>query len=296
MTARHFRGTGFLGLGIAAAAAAALAILPGCNDDPAAPGDGLPFSLAVTVQTAAGAPVRGLEFSLEVPLLGVGSWSADKSAAVVSFCVTEARDIDLSVYDLDGGLVRTLLNGYSASPGEHQVIFDGKDDAGEPLVGTVVLDFLLEARDPADGSLAAAAGFRSVLYTGMDAERRPSLGVTDYQGRIVTTDRSLFPFLRELGDLTVYSENAESLGTFTVSDTIRLFINDPIAHLAAQAEFRITDGPNAFTMTWPPGAQAFVEAGGKPPVGADRGPAVEPYDGPVPGCATTLLVFPNPFN
>lgn len=293
-----------LGMVLVAAGLAALTGIGGCDDDPAGPGDGLPFSFELTVQTAIGAPVRGLEIALNVPLLGAGLDRAAKAATVAHFCASDLLDADLEVYDLDGDLVRTLMKDYPAQPGIHAVVFDGRDDLGEPILGTAVLDIRLELRSPLDGSLVATDSFRSVLYTGLDAEQRPVLGTTDFQGRIVTTQRRLFPFLYDLGDLIRYDESAESLGTFMISDTVEIFINDPIAHLQAMARFRITDGPNAFTMTWPPGAEAIVAAGPAhgtgSEAGAEAGPAAEPATEadiePVVGCEPDMIVFPNPFN
>lgn len=286
------------GLLLAAAALGALTWFSACDDDPAGPGDDLPFSFELTVKTGSAAPVRGLEIFLHVPLLLGEAPAAAKASTNVRFCVNEALDADLRVFDPQGQLVRTLLTDYPVQPGMHSVMFDGKDDQGEPVIGTALLDVRLELRDPQDGTLIEADRFPAVLYTGEDAEQRPLLGITDYQGRIVTAERRLFPFLYDPGDLIRYDENAEPMGAFTISDTVEVFINDPIAHLEATARFRIADGPNAFTMTWPPGAAAAAIPGRGPHLGtgrqAPRGSGTAAAD--IVDCEPDLIVYPNPFN
>jgi hypothetical protein len=47
----------------------------------------------------------------------------------ISYSLPRAENVRLNVYRIDGGLVRTLVNG-PRGPGNHQVIWNGRDDAG----------------------------------------------------------------------------------------------------------------------------------------------------------------------
>ena len=49
--------------------------------------------------------------------------------AQIRFAVPEQTAMDLSVYDISGRLVRTLVHG-TVTPGEHQMNWDGKTNAG----------------------------------------------------------------------------------------------------------------------------------------------------------------------
>ena len=91
-----------LRLWLLAAAPAALTGFSGCNDDPGGPGDDLPFTFELTVKTSSGAPVRGLEITLQVPLLLGEGPAAAKASTNVRFCVGEALDADLRVFDPQG--------------------------------------------------------------------------------------------------------------------------------------------------------------------------------------------------
>ena len=47
----------------------------------------------------------------------------------ISFSLPESQDVRLSVYGIDGRLVRTLVS-ESRGPGLHEVIWNGQDDTG----------------------------------------------------------------------------------------------------------------------------------------------------------------------
>jgi hypothetical protein len=53
-------------------------------------------------------------------------------ATTIRFELSEASDVRLAVFDVDGRLVRTLVDSYKAS-GRHQARWDGRDARGAPL-------------------------------------------------------------------------------------------------------------------------------------------------------------------
>jgi hypothetical protein len=68
--------------------------------------------------------------------------------ATLSFSLTQAENVAVSVYAVDGRLLRTLLSGVSAA-GEHVVFWDGRDASGTSVAtGTYImrLDRKQEAR------------------------------------------------------------------------------------------------------------------------------------------------------
>lgn len=64
----------------------------------------------------------------------------------IRFETSAPRTVDLRIYDLQGRLVRTLLNGESFDPGAHQVPWNGRDDAGaEAAAGVYLYRFMTES-------------------------------------------------------------------------------------------------------------------------------------------------------
>ncbi|MFH1278282.1 MAG: FlgD immunoglobulin-like domain containing protein [Candidatus Eisenbacteria bacterium] len=57
-------------------------------------------------------------------------------ATTLSYRLEKADTVVLGIHDLKGRLVRTLVRGRSA-PGTHDVVWDGRDDAGHPVSGGV---------------------------------------------------------------------------------------------------------------------------------------------------------------
>ncbi|RMF59074.1 MAG: T9SS C-terminal target domain-containing protein [Calditrichaeota bacterium] len=50
----------------------------------------------------------------------------------IAFYLPAPSEVTLTVYDITGQKVRTLFQG-QASPGEHQIYWDGKNEAGETV-------------------------------------------------------------------------------------------------------------------------------------------------------------------
>jgi len=57
---------------------------------------------------------------------------------VISFALREAGTVKLQIYDLLGNVVRTLVNDHR-SAGLHEVIWNGRNRAGEAVAGGVYL-------------------------------------------------------------------------------------------------------------------------------------------------------------
>ena len=105
------------------------ALLGNLNDPSQAP-------LTLTATLAGGGTVTGLINSSVLPddraLRRVGP-NPMNPETVVTVHITEAGRAHVAVYDLSGRLVRTLMDESSATPGDHAVRFDGKDDQGRRL-------------------------------------------------------------------------------------------------------------------------------------------------------------------
>ena len=60
------------------------------------------------------------------------------SGTMIRFSMPQSNDVDLSLYNLTGQKVATLLNGTRAA-GTYTIRWDGRDDAGQNLASGVYL-------------------------------------------------------------------------------------------------------------------------------------------------------------
>jgi hypothetical protein len=63
------------------------------------------------------------------PSLSLISPGPTRGAASIQFSLSEQDQVSLRIYDVGGRGVRELLRGVTG-PGEHRVVWDGRDDTG----------------------------------------------------------------------------------------------------------------------------------------------------------------------
>jgi hypothetical protein len=79
--------------------------------------------------------------------------------AMVAFNVPSGGTASLHVYDFDGNLIRTLLEGERYSPGDYEVEWEGRDDDNElvaPGPYVIVLELDIQGQSYRDTFVAVA--------------------------------------------------------------------------------------------------------------------------------------------
>ncbi len=77
----------------------------------------------------------GIETEIELPLrpaLSVGGPSPFRDQTLILFDVARESDVELSILDLEGRVVRHLVRGPRAT-GRHRLLWDGRDNGGNPV-------------------------------------------------------------------------------------------------------------------------------------------------------------------
>lgn len=236
-----------------------------CTDKSTDPGD-TSFALNLLIRDPANNPVPGIEAKLHVPIPGFPV-AAAKSATDVEFVIAEEAHVVLDVYDLDGRLARGVLDN-DLPAGVHRLRVAGGQDE----------DFLLGSRIYRYEMVASVGGtetFRDSkymsVYTSIDIEQQPVLGVSDANGRIKFTDKTHFPFLYGLGPQPMTDENGDDAGTFEFGDVVIIRLYDPGSGLRMNHEVRIDGGRNVKTLVWDiEKAFAVVGAASATPVASAR--------------------------
>lgn len=268
-----------------------LLVTASCSDNGTSPGGDGDFLFQLTVQEPDGTPVPGLEATLYVPTVPEFFGKAANAGA-------RAR-VRIQVFHLSGAPVKTLIDQVQDA-GAYALAYNGTTDEGTALIGTVVLKCRYRALDETTNAVLHADSTYAVLLTGIDADRRPSLGTTDGEGIVSTSDRLLFPGTYELPQLMIVDENADEIGTFAISDSARVFLRDPARELEQVAVFKVGPGRNRFQMTWDPSKAAAtpLPSKGRPdcrPAAPDDAGA-DQRRAPIPAPAWAFRVYPNPFN
>lgn len=266
----------------------AVPFLGACEEDsdpPVDPG----FSVDLTVVDSNGDAMAGVEAYLHIPLPpGITQdKSSGRAATAFRFEIPAPRRVSLDVYDLQGEPVRQLLDA-ELPAGAHELVWDARDQTGQPFLGTRVFEVLMRVFD--GDKLLYGSSVYPVLHTGLDAGQQPLVGTTDASGRLRIEDRDLFPMLDAPTDLEAMDETGASQGSFAIGDEAQVRLRDPNTQESMVVTMDIQEGPNRRTVAWTPA-----------PAPPARIPAVLPAKDvpvvPVPPNGLELRTnFPNPFN
>jgi len=265
--------------------------LGGCSSDDGVGPAARPFELNLTVTDPSGAPVADLEAKLHVFLPQEIMPYANKPAVIIPFALPVPAEATLIVYDLDGNIVRTLLDD-SFAAGRHQVAFYHGDE-GRLLIGTHLYRCEIVA------SVADTVRYRAetylTLYTSIDVDQRPVLGVTDDQGKITFNQRTEFAYLYNPGPQTAVDENGESRGTYEFPEQVEIRLADLAQELYLNFPVVVGQGRNQINLVWDETeADKPRDLAGRK--GLVSGKAGEQLIPPPEAVYSLGPAYPNPFN
>lgn len=265
---------------IALALAAAL-MLVGCGEDTPTGTEDDSLRVTVRVTDPDGAPLAGMHVNASNALLVEPA--AAKAQLQIPFSLADQALVRIRVRDLDGVVVRTVLDDVLPR-GRHAVSWDARDDAGETLPAGLYTVNLIAFET--GGSQAALSGSADVFLQRSGSDH--SLGVTDADGELVLTDAKLFPGLLLPGELEAVNAEGEVDGVFMLLFGATFWTwSDAGGPVAAVTE-EIVAGANTVTLVWDADAKAAAPAAGPavaPPPAKDE-PAGWSFGRP----------YPNPFN
>lgn len=235
--------------------------LPACSDDdPAAPEE---FAVVIEIVDADGAPLAGLPMSAlpDTPFYMDGKAGGDEGiptaptdlatpypcpynrVVAIRFMLEETGHALLEIEDIEGTAIRRLVEQeFDAGPRVYQ--WDGCDDEGADMTSGVYTAHLV-VRDMTGGEIVAEQR-RDMLMANMDPTRRP-VGTSDAQGRIVLSDRRLFPWLFDPDPIPAVDESGESIGSIELTATMRFYVHDPVAVWNWRFDRDVT-GPAEYTF------------------------------------------------
>jgi len=195
-------------------------IMAACSDDETAPDEA--FQVTIAVVDAENNPVPDLELLvlMDSPWYQDGLQAA-KAAVSIRWDQAVPCSTRVTIEDAAGGLVRNLWSGEPPA-GAHRVMWIGDDDDGVHQASGLYWAHLVATRD--DTVLYDA---RQPMYMAIMDFERTVQGVTDAAGRIVLTDKRLFPLLYGQVDMMAVNESGELMGDFPLVFDMRLYLRDP---------------------------------------------------------------------
>jgi hypothetical protein len=253
---------------------------------------GRAFSVDIQVEDIGGDPVEGLRVQLHIPIDGISIKAAEKRAkTVIEFSVPRQVYGELTILTVDGEIIRDLFAG-DLPAGFHIVSFDGKDNEGAELFGTV--PFLVEAvfYESAEGREVWRDTNACVLYTALDAGRQTVLGWTDEEGKLEIDEGAEFPFLGELPTFESHDEEGQPQGEFTLSSNVELRFIDESDGSYQVVIADITAFKNIVDVVWNPTVPSSERL--EEPSSPSRQKGVPEVPGPA--IFALDVCTPNPFN
>lgn len=256
------------------------------DDDPVKPAG---FAVTVKVTDPAGNPVEGLRVGMvnDTPYYQDGL-QAEKAAGGIQFELPMPVGVRITIEDVEGREIRVLVFEEELPAGRHRVIWNGLDDQGvhQPsgrytahLVATQLGTGLWVFEDRTDMMLAM-----------LDWSRVPA-GYTDANGRLVLTDKKLFPHLYDLPDMTATSEDGEIMGKIQLTPLMRIGLSDTVSHQGMNFKKEVLEG-SVLEFVWNPHQPRSL-----PDIGPEPAPEPAAAVNQIPPPEFRLdLVFPNPFN
>ncbi len=223
-----------------------LACMSGCSDEETVEPESNAFSVNLEVTDTDGEPAEGLEATVHVFLPPELMPGRAKPSVGIPFYLPVDAHVSLVAYDLDGNVVRTILD-ETISHGSRMVMMT-VDEAGNPLIGTHLYRCEMVA------TVEGVEEFRSetfvTLYTSIDSRQRPIIGTTDNQGRITYTKRTEFPYLYNPGPQMAMDDMGLECGSFEFIDQVEITLRDPNSELYLTLPVVIGQGSNTVDLVW----------------------------------------------
>jgi hypothetical protein len=243
------------------------------------------FAVTIQVKTPAGDPVEGLRVGLvnDTPYFQDGK-DAAKAAVVIQFSLATPARGRISIKDIEGREIQVVADELMPI-GWFQMVWDGTDfegihqPSGRYTAHLVVMEI--------DTDLLLYEERTDMLLAMLDSSRVP-VGYTDADGKLVLKDEKLFPHLYDRPDMTATDETGETIGTLTLTPTMRVSLVDTLAGRSMGFKEDILAGM-VLELVWDPPLLKARET-----FSAAEFPAVQKDLPPVE--FELRLVFPNPFN
>jgi hypothetical protein len=209
------------------------------------------FQFSVKVHTADSNSVANLKISVWNRIHYHSEYVAKQktgknvmASSTISFQLLENSYVNLALYTLDGKLFEQLKS-ENMNAGSYNLQYT----AGKDYANIRAYKCVLSAKSTSGYLFVDSTYF--VLYK--PSASNGYIGHTSAAGTFSTTDKTIFPNLFSLPTL-IWTNEASSyrLGSFTISDTVDIYLTDTVSGQYMHVVKTISNGPNNLDITWSP--------------------------------------------
>lgn len=228
----------------------------GCgDDDPVKPED--EFQVTLAVVDTAGNPVPDLQVSMfnvfpgcyckdsTDPFLAFDG--ADKARVTFLWEAAQAAQVRLTIRDIEGQVVRDLYDGCVLQAGLYSAVWVGDDNDGSRLPsGRYTLEMV--ATDTTSGNTVFQDTHDMYMALGTSYTHGP----TSEYGRIVFSDKKLFPQLYDREVMPLYDADGTVLGSWKPGAEMFFRAYDPINNIAQGYHADVVKSGDVVQLVWDP--------------------------------------------
>ncbi len=227
-----------------------LTLIVSCSEKSVEPTEDNTFSIELQVRDTNGNALPNINISIWSILnysdtLEIVSLPYDiKSVSIIRYDLLQKCFVDLSIYNLDGQKKENLVSGQFVAGRYILQLFMHE------IIGTGVYKCkIITSTDSLKNNILFQDSIYVVLW---QPDPVVSLvGITDSNGKLKITDKSLFPFFYKLPSIPHTSETGPCpIGYFTFSDSVVIALSNESFSKTVLFKKEIKDGPNTFLLTW----------------------------------------------
>ena len=200
------------------------------------------FSFQINLKDSLGNPVENISISVLNKTSFIPGWTNNSNSTEISWIFENEFVGDLSIYDMENNLVRSMLVNFSFDFGS--ILWDGKDENDQQanFGGTNIFKCVVSSN-------SKLYDFHHICMIQNDPADY-IIGQTDWNGKYYTENKLAFPFLYEIPEMIARDEDYDSLCTFTLTDTIEITLINLNTGFQTTYLETIHDDENIFNYIW----------------------------------------------
>ena len=224
-----------------------------CSESPNSPNTE-PFSFTVNAVDQLNRPISNLKVGVYFQLKEASNKNIHKvkmnsnyGNTTFSFSLEKICNAELSVYDLEGNIIETLISKKKYSAGIYSVQYI----TGDLFPG--VYNCVLTVEDTLGHSVIFKDSVYAVLYHTDPAYN--GIGFTKLDGTFNSNNKAIFPSLFNLPTLIETGiEGPEQIGSFSIGDSVTILLTDTVANQTFIYTRKLNEFSNDFILQFPPDA------------------------------------------
>lgn len=257
------------------------------------------FKLSINVKNNNSTPLSNIAISVWNKIIfnnyylpKTNSNNEIQSASSIEFTLPMTSNVNLSIFDMEDKLYKSLISNELLAPGKYRVQFVPNKDVGTSVFKCKIIT----NTDSTSNDII----FRDSVYAVLIAPdpEIAKIGSTNQLGQFETENKLLFPNLYDLPDFIHTSEvSSDSLNSFSLSDEIIITLTNNNSEMKFFTK-TISEKENIFELIWEEGSDEYPDWGWRAifPKNNDLSKILDDSSAVIPNEYKLYQNYPNPFN